>query len=200
MARTTMAYLIEELRGLTNAGTADYTAGTSTYWSDDQLQYALDQRRYDVFREELQMIPRYAGGGTVEYYEHMSRYEWFEETSGGSAIFYLEDAEGNDQGTALWTADYRTGKVTFAADTEGTAYYLTGRIYDINGAAADVWRRKTTQVAASSGGIDWSTDNMSVKRSQMVNQAANMAAYFDAMAWPRSVIVNRGDVDDGALK
>ena len=200
MARTTMAYLIEELRGMGNAGTADFTVGTVSYWSDDQLQNILDRRRYDVYREELQMIPKHIGSGTVEYYEHMSRYEMFEETSGGSAIFYIENSIGTDQGTALWTADYRAGKVTFLANTDGTAYYLTGRVFDLNGAAADVWRKKAVQVAASSSGFDWSTDNMSMKRSQQVSQARDMVGYYDGLAWPKTAVMYRGDIDDGALK
>lgn len=200
MARTTMADIITEVRGMANAGTADYTVGTVTYWSDDQIQNVLDRNRFDVYREELQIIPRYIGGGSVEYYEYTSRYEWFEQTDGGSAIFYLEDSLGANIGTASYTADYRTGKIEFAANTAGTVYYLNGRIYDLNGGAADVWRRKVTQVAASSSGFDWSTDNMSMKRSQMVSQARDMVNYFDGMRWPKTAVLTRGDINDGALK
>ena len=200
MARTTMAYLIEELRGMGNAGTADFTVGTVSYWSDDQLQNLLDRNRLEVYREQLQMVPRHVGGGTTEYYEHLSRYELFEETSGGTSIFYIEDSAGVDQGTALWEADYRVGKVTFLADTAGSAYYLTGRVFDMNGAAADVWRKKAVQVAASSSGFDWSTDNMSMKRSQQVSQAHEMVSYYEGLAWPKTAVMYRGDVDDGALK
>jgi hypothetical protein len=200
MARTTMADLIEELRGMGNAGTADFTIGTVTYWSDDQLQNVLDRRRMDIHQEMLHNEPRYIGAAEAEYYDYYSAYEWFEQTDGGSLIFVIEDAVGTDIGTALWTADYRAGRVAFASDTGGADYYLTGRIFDMNGAAADVWRKKSAHVAASSSGFDWSTDNMSMKRSQQVSQARDMVSYYEGLAWPKTAIMYRGDVDDGALK
>jgi hypothetical protein len=195
-----MSDIIAELRLMANAGTADITIGSTTYWSDDQLQYVLDRNRMDVHQELLHYAERYVGAGEVEYYEYYSAYEWFEQTDGGTLIFVIEDAVGTDVGTALYTADYQAGRVTFVSDTGGADYYLTGRIYDLNGAAADVWRRKMTQVAASSSGFDWSTDNMSMKRSQTVNQAREMVNLFDGMRWPKTAVLTRGDIDDGALK
>src|SRR5512145_850137 len=106
MARSTMAELIEVVRGMANCGTADYTLGTANYWDDDHLQQVMDRNRYDVYREPLTMIPSHYGGGTVQYFEHVSAWDNFEQTSGGSAIFFMEDAAGVDQGTALWSADY----------------------------------------------------------------------------------------------
>ena len=46
--RDTMAELIADLRALTDAGTSDYTVGGVSYWSDQQLQDALDGRRQAV--------------------------------------------------------------------------------------------------------------------------------------------------------
>jgi len=44
-----MADLITELRGMAEAGTADYSiigsAGTTNYWDDGQLQNVLDVHR-----------------------------------------------------------------------------------------------------------------------------------------------------------
>ena len=42
-ARTGMSDIISTVRGMCNAGTADYTAGTAVYWTDDQLQGYLDR-------------------------------------------------------------------------------------------------------------------------------------------------------------
>jgi len=200
MARTTLANMIADLRGLANAGTADYTIAGVTYWTDDQLQQVLDTNRYDVYREELAFVPRYITGGTIQYYDYYSQYDNFESTDGGTVAFIVEDSTGTDVGTASYTPDYRTGRIVFAANTAGTIYYLTGRAYDLNGAAADVWQRKMIQVAASSSGFDWSSDNMSVKRSQQVEQAKMMINYYNGLRWPKTAIITRGDINDAALK
>jgi hypothetical protein len=195
-ARTTMADLITELRGMCNAGTADVTIAGTTYWTDDQLQKILDRNRLLVDQEPLYMVPSHVPG-SVEYYEYRSCYDHYEQTDGGSAVFLLEDSTGANIGTALWDADYNTGVVTFAANTAGTTYYLTGRSYDLNGAAAEVWRQKASYYAATSSGVDWSTDNMRISRSQMVTQAQGMANYYAGLARPRTVSAERGDMVRG---
>ena len=79
----------------------------------------------------------------------------------GTAVFTVQQYNG---GTApAYTADYNTGVITFTADTEGTAYMLTARSYDVNAAAAEVWRNKAANAAKY---FDFSTDNHSVKKSQ----------------------------------
>ena len=105
---------------------------------------------------------------------------------------YLEDGLGNNIGTALYTADYNAGLFVFAADTQGATYYLTAKVYDLNGAAAEVWRQKTAHLAAS-GSFDWSSDNMSMKRSQQVSQAKEAASAYAALAWPLAVTLTRSD-------
>ena len=60
--RDTMAELIADLRALTDAGTSDYTVGGVSYWSDQQLQDALDGRRQGVGFRDLGRA-RVGGGG-----------------------------------------------------------------------------------------------------------------------------------------
>jgi len=52
-ARTGMNDLITELRGMTNAGSADTTIAGTAYWSDNQLQAILDRNRFDQDRLQL---------------------------------------------------------------------------------------------------------------------------------------------------
>lgn len=183
-ARTTLAPLLSTLRGYTDAGTADYsqTGGTAVFWDDDQLQAVLDRHRMDVRRIELSPHYTVGAGGTAIYQDYYSGYENFEATTGGTAIFVVEDGTGADAGTALWSADYARGVVTFAANTLGTAYYLTGRSYDLYGAAADVWRTKAGQAAAI---YDISTDNHSLSRSQIMEHAMEMCQYYTGLAGPQ---------------
>lgn len=192
MARSTLGELIGELRVMADAGTADYTSAGTVFWTDDQLQTVLDHNRTDVFGEELAFVREQVAPGTVEYHSYFSEHQWWEQTDGGSAIFVLRDGLGNAAGTADWSADYLNGKVTFAADTAGTVYYLTGRSFDLYSAAAEVWRKKASQYATKA--IDWKTDNMSITRSQALDQARNMAEYYEMMAGPKTLTMYRGDM------
>lgn len=189
-----MASLITELRNLAAEPAGDATS----YWTDDHLQTVLDRHRLDVHQEQLIMVDRWIGGGSIGYYEYRSQYGNYEATDGGTAVFYLEDSTGADLGTALYTPDYTRGVVTFAANTGGTVYYLTGRSYDLYGAAADVWRSKAAQVVSSA--FSWSTDNMRVDKGAITTVYLNMADHYGGMAWPTTLSVNRGDASDDAAQ
>ena len=191
MARSTLSALIDELRGLTDAGPADYNVGTAVFWDDNQLQLVLDRHRRDIFREYLQVVPDLVGGGSVQYTQYRSQYDNLEQTDGGTAVLFVEDAAGVNIGTATWSADYKQGIVTFAADTRGTAYYMTARTFDLFAAAADVWRVKAGAYAKY---YDFSTDNHSMSRSQWHNQCLAMAKYYDGQKAIRTIEIVRGDL------
>lgn len=178
-ARTTLATLIDRLRGMTNAGTADYSLGTANFWDGDHMQDVLDRHRTDVKREPLTMVSDLLGGGSVSYTEYRSRFMNYEATSGGSAIFIVENSTGANVGTASYSVDYQNGIVTFGANQAGTLYYLTGRSFNLNAAAADVWRQKAAHYADTK--FDFSTDGHSIKRSQLVQQAMDMAERYENM-------------------
>lgn len=189
MARTGMANLISTVRDLGVAGTADYTLGTTTYWTDDQLQTILDRNKLSVRREELQVVPSY-DGGTLVYKEYRSQFGNYEQTTGGTAIFEIENAIGETVGTASWTMDYANGVLTFSANTAGSSYFLSGDSYDIYRAAADVWR---TKAGHHSGAVDFSTDNMTVNRGQMIQNDREMASYYAGMGRVKIVQYDRDD-------
>jgi hypothetical protein len=150
----------------------------------------LDRNRLDVYGEPLVVFPNYIGGAAVEYKAYQSSYGMFEATDGGTAIFVIEDALGEDIGTALYTPDYQRGRVDFVVDTGGAQYYLTGRSYDINGAAAEVWRQKGGAYASV---VDFSTDNHSVHRGAVIKNCMDMAARYDALSRPQTLTVVRTD-------
>jgi hypothetical protein len=142
----------------------------------------------------LTPYPTQGAGGTLLYNEYRSSYGMFEQTTGGTAIFYVQDSTGATQGTALWNADYRRGVVTFGSNTAGTVYFVTGRSYDLDAAAAEVWRRKASHYAPTS--FDFSTDNHSVSRSQVYKHCLEMAEYYRDMSGDavQSVQMYRGDM------
>jgi len=190
MARTGMSELIETVRGYTDAGTGDYTIGTTTYWSDNEIQRVLDANRTDIYRDELTMTQTY-NSGTVEYKNYYSNFGNYEQSTGGTTIFWLENAAGTILGTSLYSVDYIRGEVVFAADTTGSAVYAYGRSYDLNGAAAKIWRFKASNASKM---YDFSTDNHSLHRSQMMKQYLEMAKYYESQAAPTVIDLYREDL------
>lgn len=190
--RPGMYKLLDQLRTMADAGQDDYQIGSKWFWDDDDLQIILDRSRTDVFGEELQSRHILSGGSTI-YLDYYSQRANYERTTGGTAIFYLRDASGNTIGTADYTPDYERGAIQFAADTGGNAYYLYGRAYDLNRAAADVWRQKAAHFA---GQFSFSTDNHRVDAGALYKQALNMAEYYEKMTATLNVVTLwRSDVD-----
>lgn len=196
MARTGMTELINVLRGYTDTSDNDYQIGTATYWEDTQLQTVLDRHRTDVIYEQLTVDPKYVGG-SIQYFTYRSNHANYEQTTGGTAIFWLEHGTGDDVGTANYSVDYLNGIVTFIADTGGSVLYLTGRSYDINAAAADVWHQKMAHYA---GKFSFSTDTQKFNRNELITNARLMAEYYGSQGKPFTVTMYRSDVDAGALK
>lgn len=182
--RSTLADLIYELRGMTNAGASDYTIGGVPYWTDKQMEQALDRFREDHFRVLLEPVEKY-DGGTVIWKDYYSGLKNLESTDGGTAIFYVEDAAGNVVGTALYSADYARGVVTFLSNTGGSAFYLYARSFDLNRAAADIWRRKASHYATH---FNFATDNMRADKGAVYKQCIAMAEEYEQRAQNSSVV------------
>lgn len=176
-ARTGMTNIITELRGMTEAGNDDYSVVSISYWSDNHLQDVLDLHRNDIIFEQLKNYPTYVSAGSLLYQDYRSAYGFYEATTGGTAIFYVQDSTGAIKGTADYTIDYRRGRILFNTTQAGTVYYLTGRSYDLNAAAAEVWRCKAAHYAPTA--FDFSTDNHTISRSQVYQHCLEMADYFD---------------------
>lgn len=181
-ARAGMANLITEMRVLCNAGTADYTVASVTYFSDDQLQATLDGVRTELRDVALVDRPQRgtAGYSYLDYEIPRTAGAWFEEAATGSG-WAVKDGTGATVGTALYSVNYRARMITFASDTGGSAYTLDARAYDLNRAAANLWRRRAALEGLQ---VDWSSDNHSVKASQRRDFCLDMAAQFDSQAGP----------------
>jgi len=188
--RAGMTDLIQKVRDMSVAGTGDYTLGTVSYWTDDQLQTILDRNRLTVVREELVDIAKYSTSGVLEYKEFYSQYGNYEQTTGGTAVFVIDDGTGNAIGTSEWTMDYANGVVTFASDQAGSVRYLNGYSYDIYTAAADVWRMKSGHHA---GAVNFKTDNMSVNRGDLIKNDLQMANYYAGRGRVKKIQFDRDD-------
>lgn len=183
--RTGMANVIANLRLDAQAGTADFSIGYTAYWSDNQLQGILDEHRLDFSHEALTPETDYSGG-TIIYKRYYLPHRNLES---GTALT-IENSAGVAVGTALYTVDYNANVVTFANDTGGSAYYASGRSFDRNRAAADVWSAKAAYYSTKP---DFSTDNHSVKYSKVAEMCLAMATKYEALAGPTVISVYRSD-------
>jgi hypothetical protein len=190
--RSGMVDLVTELRIMSEANPDDYTIAGVPYWSDAQLQTILDNNRTDLIFEPLQSIP-WQGSGSIIYREYRT---WtnMEKTTGGTDIFYVQDSNGVTIGSANYTVDYLRGVITFTADQGATYYYITGRSYDLNAGAAEVWRKKGAHYAHA---FNFSTDNHRIDREQIYTHCKEQAQYFDNISrtsassidWDRSDVI-----------
>lgn len=189
-ARAGMDDLITRLRGMTDSGTAEFTLGAITYWTDDQIQAELDRYREDIYRAPMTSQDEYTNGTAVwhNYYFGVSDVE---KRESGTAAWRIENAAGSVVGTGDYTPYYDAGYIRFTADQGGSAYYISCRTYDINRAAAAVYEIKAANVA---GRFDIKTDNHDLKRSQLRASYLDMAKSMRRMAKPKSTRMTREDV------
>jgi len=169
-ARAGLSDYISEVRQSAELGTADYTLGTTTYWTDAQIQTYLDRYREDLYRVELTSISEY-DGGTVVCKKYYSPYKYLE----SGDVWDLQNAAGETVGTALYSVDYFKGLVTFSSDTSGSAYFVTTYAHNLNMAIGKIWSLKASHYANR---VDFSTDNHSIKASQYQKHCIEMAIYY----------------------
>ena len=173
MARTGMQTLIDTVRGYANAAPDEWTVSTNTslveYWSDEEIQRVLDRHKSEYIHEPLEPVETYASGQLV-----VLRYRTGVHSLEGGSEFKVEDTAGTVTPASI---DYARGIVTFATDQAGKPYWWSGFAYDLDAAAADIWRMKASHVA---GLVDFSTDGHSIKRSQQAQAYLNMANYYQS--------------------
>ena len=190
MARTGMQTLIDTVRGYANAAPDEWevTSDSSivTYWDDEEIQRVLDRHKREYIHALLDAQPTYESGSSVfkQYLLGTGNVE------SGTAVFKLEDAAGAVTG---YTVDYARGVVTFTSDQSGKSFWWSGFAYDLDAAAADIWRMKASHVA---GLVDFSTDGHSIKRSQQAQQYLTMAGYYQSRSASEGVTTAKIVRDD----
>jgi hypothetical protein len=172
-----MANVLARLRGMVD------DAGTAV-WTNDQMQDVLDQRKLEVYGELLEYERTPIGSGTYVYTRYRSRWGDLEEATSGTAYFRIFDSAGSQRGTAAYTADYLRGVFDFAADQMGTELYLIAWSYDLNGAAADLWRQRAGKVASY---YDVKADGHSLSRSQWRKACIEQADAYAQQSRPVTV-------------
>jgi hypothetical protein len=186
-----MQSLIDTVRGYSNAGASEWTISTdssvTTFWDDSEIQKVLDRHKSEVIHAEMQQVESYSGGAIV-YLQYRTNIPNIE---AGTAAFKIEDTAGTVTG---YTMDYARGVATFSTDQAAKSLWWSGFAYDLDAAAADIWRMKASHAAEL---VDWSTDGHSVKRSQAVKACLDMAAYYQGRSQTEgamSVKITRDDL------
>jgi hypothetical protein len=177
--RSGMVDIVAELRKLTNTGPADYTIAGEPFWTDAQLEATLDRHYEYVVNQQMEAVGTYGTAQAYTYVTYYVGYEWLEQTTGGTATFYIQNGSGALIASADYDVDYQNGVVTFDADTLGQPRLVTCYSYDLNGAAAEIWRRKAGYYFSA---VDFSTDNHSIKREQIYTHCKEQAEYFESMS------------------
>jgi len=190
-ARTGMSQLILDLRARSNAGTSDYTLGSETYFSDDQLQTVLDSQRRDIFAEPLVPVTNLVDGGSAITLDYFFNAQFVEQNTSGTVAWELETTAGSAIGTANYTVEYEANRIRFTADQAGTAYNLTYRRYNLFKATALVLRQKAAQSASR---FDVKVDNHDLRLSQLMKNYLTMASVWEIQQGSKTVERVRTDV------
>lgn len=171
-----MSNLIIDVRSKTNVGTTDYTVNAVDYFSDDQIQKALDKYRELVYREDLTIVDEYADASTET---HGYYWRWDDvELATTAGAFVLTEGDGTIIASG-YTIDYDQRRIQFDDDTFDEGVYLTYYTYDVNAAVADIWDQIATFEAMS---YDVATDGHDLKRSQKRKAAMDAAAEWRTKA------------------
>ena len=169
MARASMSELIALLRKLTNASVNDF--------SDDEVQEFLDAHRLDVrlapLRGEHDLAGQY-----FDYYADVGNWEQ-------DAV--LQDAAGNVLNPAV--SEWLVGRWQFSDHTPPPVY-ITGKVYDVSGAAADILEAWAAKVALE---FDFE-DGAKFQRSQKQKALLSLAREYRSKAWPIKVTQVRKDI------
>lgn len=161
-ARTGVQYIVNEVRRISGAGTAEFTVDSTSYFSDDDIERILDSRRARLARHMVVFEPELSdGGGTTVYKRARIGYGWIEDIGAGD--FSITDSQGSAIGTGSYTLSPEDGYIVFDSDQAGSLRYITGWVHNPYKAAVDVlvsWSMHLSQQP------DFETDNMKVTRSR----------------------------------
>ncbi len=191
--RSSMAAIIAETRLLIND-----TSGAQVF-GDQQIQDHLDDIRDEVRYEMLMQAPTIvnlsgspSGTASFIYADDFSQWHWWETDA------VLQDGKftvltplASDYLVGHWQFDSLTPFTTGTAPGQYPPVFITGKSYDVNLAASNLWRIRAGMLATA---YDFTADGQTFHRSQQMAMCLKMADYYACKARLRSIQLRRDDV------
>lgn len=176
-------------------------AGTSQQFQDIDIQNRLDASRDDIRYEGLAIatsivnLNSTANSASTIFADYYSKYQWWE----SDAVLQGQGPTGLPWIVLTPTAaDYIVGHFQFETSvfTSGTVpgqlppVFITGKVYDVNCAAADLLEFWAATLA---GSYDVTVDGQTLRRSQLMAAKLTMAQYYRKLAKPKIAKMSRHD-------
>ena len=170
-----MTALIARLRRL--IGDADES---NQVWTDDEIESVLDRHREWVQYEPLRPSATRTPGGSVEYRDHFAALtDWEEDAALCDAAFNILTPDASD---------WQTGHWRFNSPGKLPPILITGKSYDLCGAAVDVLERWAAREKLA---FDFATDGQSFRESQKAAALLTLAgSYRQQMRAGRGSLLN----------
>src|SRR5579859_5792332 len=159
-------------------------SGPAQVFADQDIQDVLDESRQDVYTLPLTGVLTYASG-TPQYLDYES------ELGGWEDGYVLKQS---------WTivvtpsvSEPIAGHWSFTANTLPPVF-ITGKIYDVYRAAADLLERTAARWQGASG-YDFSSDGQSFRRSQAATGLLKLAETYRRKQRAGTISLVRGDMN-----
>jgi hypothetical protein len=196
--RNTMLDLISTVRLMI----ADMLSPNLQY-QDIDIQNRLDANRDDIRYESLTIAASIvntastSNQASVIFADYYSRYKWWESdvvlqgnnVSTGAAWVVLTPAS-SDYIIGHWQFEL-TPFVNGTVPGQYPPVFATGKVYDLNAAAADLLEFWAASLA---GAYDITVDGQNLRRSQLMQAKFMMADRYRRLAKPKIAKMNRSDV------
>lgn len=156
--------------------------------SDEEQQTVLDLHRETVGEEELYPVRTIAPDAYIEWQAKRGGFDT------AAKILNMNDNRAVLESADFTEADPVIGSwsLTTGAAADITALSITGRRYDVHGAAADLGERMLAMLRASA--VDVTDADASLKRNQQITTLQAVISGLRARQWVRSVPASRSDV------
>lgn len=164
--RTTMQYLIDEVRALIG------DPATDGKFTDQQIQDKLDLNRKDLYEEVLDSGDTITPSGVFEWLDFYSQYKYWEED------VVLQEFSG--EVVTPDTEEPLIGRWTFVTSLNTPELMARGRVYDVYGVAGKLLHQMQNDLRNS---FNFTADGLTVQRISQVKDLQALADKYASMGW-----------------